>query len=227
MKTPLKPALLAIALAAFAQLGAQAQILTSIGTGVAGPNSSYAANIGLQYVVGADPINITNLGILVTDGETGIAGASTVNLWEPTGNAPFASTGTLIASQSFAAGAGSGQADDSFYYGAALSTPITLDPGTVFILTRSGGSDWVNNDSMTGMTTGSDVSFSASSSPGNPSRIPNGDGTDTTAFPDGHAEVYITANAEYSVIPEPSTLALGLISGAALMALYRLRRIAS
>ncbi len=105
--------------------------------------NDYSGYLGMQIVVGANPITVTALGRMMAEGNRGTHTLKLVN----------ASNGTDVAGGSVTVGM-SGGAVGRFWYG-SLSSPVTLAAGTTYwVLSQetAGGDNWYGWDTKVSTT---------------------------------------------------------------------------
>jgi len=174
-----------------------AVIIENIGSTAYRNPAEYSAGLGYQFVVGASDLSVTALGIFdaraLTD-QQGLLAAADVSLFRVDG-VPTSSTGTLLATTSFAAGT-DGEVSTGYAYN-TLATPVTLTAGARYVLQTTGANFFTDFTPSTALNSAVTREFARIGGTGSSASL-----LATTALtPDG----YNTANAQFTVVPEPST----------------------
>lgn len=186
---------------------ASTPLITSPGYGTLSFEAA-SYTVGDRFQVGSDPLAITALGMF-DEGTPGLTQSHSVGLWTE--------TGALLALVDFSPGL-SDFSDHGFLY-QSLASPITLQPGVRYIL----GADYPDgtvdrfyaNDVLEAETWSSAVTFI------NGCYAPSGSPFTFPAL-NVFGLSYVGANAQFVVVPEPSTVAL-LASAVGTLALWRVR----
>jgi hypothetical protein len=182
-------------------------LITSPGTGYLFSNGN-GFTVGDLFRVGADPLQITSLGMF-DGGAPGLDQSHSVGLWTD--------SGTLLGRVDFSPGL-SGSSANGFLY-LTLSSPVTLQPGSQYVIGVSypvGSTDGVHvNDSIETETWSSAAHLVFGR------YTADGAGFIFPPYSVGGLS-YVGPNALFTVVPEPGTV--GLAACAASVALcFRLR----
>jgi hypothetical protein len=130
--------------------------VTSVNLGT--PRSDYGGYVGMELVVGAAPVTVTQLGRMMASGNTGTHTVKLVN----------ASNGSDVAGGSVAISMAGGTVGQFTY--ATLTSPVTLSAGATYYLVSQevvGGDEWYDiNTVLTTTSVASDATGAYGTGPG-------------------------------------------------------------
>jgi len=193
------------------------------------PQKDYAGTVGVTFVVGASDLSVSAVGVYDGPNSAAANSAGTFGdgLFESHQVGIFDSAGTLLTpGVTIPAGTGATLINDFRYI--TLATPVTLLTGQSYTIAgqvpTAGGpsSDVFRDDGPGGFQFGSGfVRNNSRAYTGPPTNQSFEDGVFQAPNSDGAG--YAGANFEYTVVPEPTTVALSLLSGLGMLVLRRLR----
>jgi len=218
-------ALTALAVAGFATSANAAVILSSAGGG--GASAPEAQTLGYRFIVGNTSLTVSDLGFFDT-GTNGLANAHAVGIWGgstllASGTVPSGTTGTLVGNWRYVA-----------------ITPITLTNNTQYTiggLYPTGNTDSVPGQSGNVQTNGTDLgifsggwSFNTALTAANPAYnfealwVTGASLARPTNLIAATGQAYPAPNFQYTLVPEPSTLAMAVVGGLGMLVSLRRKR---